>query len=75
MIEVSGEGKELLAAEGFDPTFGARPLRRAIQRLVENPLAEEILSGRIKGGDTVQVMVKDGALVFNPAKKAVAETP
>lgn len=72
-IEVGDEGKELLAQKGFDPTFGARPLRRAIQRLVENPLAEQILSGRVKYGDTVLVEVEDGALVFKPRGKAAAE--
>jgi len=68
-LEVTSEAKELIAKEGYDPDFGARPLRRAIQRLIENPLSEEILQGRFKEGDTVVVDVKDGQIVFNKKKE------
>ena len=54
-LEVTDEAKELLAEEGWDPAYGARPLKRAIQRLVENPLALELLEGRFAEGDTVRV--------------------
>ena len=54
-IEVSESAKEFLAREGFDPAFGARPLKRAIQRLVMDPLAIRLLEGRFKAGDTVFV--------------------
>ena len=54
-LEVTDEAKELLAEEGWDPAYGARPLKRAIQRLVENPLALELLEGRFSEGDTVRV--------------------
>ena len=55
---------ELLAREGFDPKFGARPLRRAAVRLVEEPLAEEILRGRIREGDRVTVEAEAGRCLF-----------
>ncbi|MFO7171583.1 MAG: ATP-dependent Clp protease ATP-binding subunit [Bacillota bacterium] len=64
-----------LVKEGYDPQYGARPLRRAIQRLVEDPLSEEILKGRFKAGDTVQIDVDaDGNLVFQPAAAAAGAT-
>ena len=60
-MEVSAEAKEKLVEEGYDPAYGARPLRRTIQRLVEDPLAEDFLQGRYTAGDTVKVDVtKDG---------------
>ena len=60
-MEVSAEAKEKLVEEGHDPAYGARPLRRTIQRLVEDPLAEDLLQGRYTAGDTVKVDVtKDG---------------
>ncbi|MGC8487655.1 MAG: ATP-dependent Clp protease ATP-binding subunit [Clostridia bacterium] len=71
-IEVSDDAKALVVSEGYDPTFGARPLRRAIQRYVENPLASELLAGKFHEGDTIYVDVEDGHIVFGkspvPAK-------
>ncbi|MGB9620313.1 MAG: AAA family ATPase, partial [Armatimonadota bacterium] len=64
-LEVTQEVRELLAHEGFDPQFGARPLRRAVQRLIEDPLAEEILLGRFTAGDTIRVEVEDGKIFFS----------
>ncbi|MCA1594940.1 MAG: AAA family ATPase [Chloroflexi bacterium] len=58
-LEVSTEAKEVLAKEGFDPTYGARPLRRAIQRLIEDPLSELLLLGRFHEGDTIVADGKD----------------
>jgi len=55
--------RELLAIEGFDPEYGARPLRRTVQRLVENPIARSILRGEFREGDTVVLDVEDGTLV------------
>ncbi|MDI3548773.1 MAG: ATP-dependent Clp protease ATP-binding subunit ClpC [Halanaerobiales bacterium] len=63
-IEVSDEAKHLLAEDGFDAQFGARPLRRAIQRLIENPLSEKILQGEIHEGDLVKIDEKEGKLTF-----------
>ncbi|MBE0478356.1 ATP-dependent Clp protease ATP-binding subunit [Candidatus Aerophobetes bacterium] len=68
-LEVSAEAKAIIAQEGYDADFGARPLRRAIQRLIENPLSEEILQGKFKEGDTVVVQVKDGQLTFTRKEK------
>jgi ATP-dependent Clp protease ATP-binding subunit ClpB len=52
-LMVTAEGKALLASEGYDPAFGARPLKRAIQRLVQNPLAAALLEGKFKEGDVI----------------------
>ena len=68
-IEVSEEAKNLIAQEGYDPDFGARPLRRAIQRLIENPLSEEILEGKFKEGDSIIIKIKDGNIVFRKKGK------
>ncbi|MBV9469041.1 MAG: ATP-dependent Clp protease ATP-binding subunit, partial [Abitibacteriaceae bacterium] len=56
--------KELLAKDGYDRAFGARPLRRAVQRLIEDPLAERILLGDFKAGDTIYVDAQNGEMVF-----------
>ena len=56
--------KASLAVEGYDPVFGARPLKRVIQSSLQNPLAMKILDGTIKEGETVVVDVKDGEIVF-----------
>ena len=63
-LEISDKALELLGNTGFDPVYGARPLKRAIQQRIENPLAQKILSGTFEPGQTVQVDVKDGAFVF-----------
>ena len=55
VLEVTDAAKELLAEEGWDPAYGARPLKRAIQRLVENPLALRLLEGDFAEGDAVRV--------------------
>ena len=54
-FSVTDAAKAVLAKEGFDPQYGARPLRRAVQRLVEDPLAEEVLLGKFEANDTVLV--------------------
>jgi ATP-dependent Clp protease ATP-binding subunit ClpC len=67
-LEVTAAAKARIVDEGYDVRFGARPLRRAIQRLLENPLSSELLRGSVKPGDTVNVDAgADGALVFAPA--------
>ena len=63
-IELSPDASELLIEKGFDPTFGARPLKRTIQRYLEDPLAEEIISGRFKEGSKIKVTRKNDALAF-----------
>ena len=64
-LDVSEEAQEYMTKEGFDVTYGARPLRRVIQRMIEDNLSEEILAGRVKVGDKVKVGMKDGKLAFN----------
>ncbi|MEW6080825.1 MAG: ATP-dependent Clp protease ATP-binding subunit [Bacillota bacterium] len=70
-LDVSAEIKSYLVKEGFDPVYGARPLRRAIQRFVEDPLSEEVLRGRVKENDRVLVALDSEGqhLVFKPASE------
>jgi ATP-dependent Clp protease ATP-binding subunit ClpB len=63
-LELSDSAKEFLANTGFDPVYGARPLKRTIQHLIQDPLAMKLLDGSIKEGDHVEVIVEDGKLVF-----------
>jgi len=73
-LDVTEAAKDVLAREGYDPTFGARPLRRAIQRLVEDPLSDGLLRGQFHAGDTVVVNVVDNAIVFERKREpALAE--
>jgi len=66
-IELSDTAKELLAEKGYDPALGARPLRRTIQRMVEDPLSEKLLHKEFRAGETVIVDVRDGEIVFEGA--------
>ena len=63
-LKLSDSAKELLAREGYDPVYGARPLRRTIQREILDPLSIDILEGKVREGQTVYVNAKDGALEF-----------
>ena len=63
-VELDPSAKELIVGEGYNEEYGARPLRRTIQRLVEDRLSEMILSGIVTDGDSVRVTAKDGALSF-----------
>jgi ATP-dependent Clp protease ATP-binding subunit ClpA len=63
-LEVSAEAKEFVAEQGYDAEYGARPMKRAIQRLVENPLSSALLRGQFVAGDTITVDLADGGLVF-----------
>ncbi len=67
-IELTPEAKEVVVEAGWDPSFGARPLKRAIQRLIENPLAQHILSGDFDEGSNVIVDAQNGEIVFTEAK-------
>jgi ATP-dependent Clp protease ATP-binding subunit ClpC len=73
-IEVSKAAKTWLAKEGYDPVFGARPLRRAIERHIENPLSTKLLRGEFSPGDTIIVGLKNNVLTFKvkAAVKAAA---
>ena len=64
-IVLTPAATEFLIEKGYDPQFGARPLRRAVEKYLQDPLAEEILRGNIKPSETVEVSVADGKLVFN----------
>jgi len=62
-----------VAHEGFDPAYGARPLKRTLQRRVQNPLALQILEGRFAPGDTVRVDFRGGEFVFEKAESRAPE--
>jgi ATP-dependent Clp protease ATP-binding subunit ClpB len=71
-LELTDAAKEVLADAGWDPTYGARPLKRALQRLVENPLAQRLLEGEFAEGDTIRIDAQNGELVFERAPDRVA---
>ena len=73
-LEVTDAARAFIAREGYDPQYGARPLRRAIQRSVENPLAKRLLAGEFTAGDTVQIDERDGSLVFEKVATGAAVT-
>ena len=64
-LEISDEAKQLIVEESFDPSFGARPLKRYIQRNLETLIAREILADKLRQGDTIKVTVKDGKLAVS----------
>jgi ATP-dependent Clp protease ATP-binding subunit ClpB len=65
-IILEDSAKELLIKEGYDPTFGARPLKRAIQTLIQNPLALKLLNGEIGSGQTIRISAENGEMKFTP---------
>jgi ATP-dependent Clp protease ATP-binding subunit ClpB len=71
-IALDGKARDWLADKGYDPAYGARPLKRVIQKSVQDPLAELILSGKIKDGETVKISSTRDGLVFNGAAVAAA---
>jgi ATP-dependent Clp protease ATP-binding subunit ClpB len=71
-LELAEAAKETLADAGWDPAFGARPLKRAIQRLLENPLALRLLEGDFADGDTIRVDAEDGEIRFEKVGAAAA---
>jgi ATP-dependent Clp protease ATP-binding subunit ClpB len=71
-LELTGAAKEALADAGWDPAYGARPLKRAIQRLVENPLALRLLEGDFADGDSVRVDAVGGELTFSKVSAVTA---
>jgi len=70
LLEVTHKAKEFVAEQGYDAEYGARPMKRAIQRLVENPLSSALLRGQFVDGDTIKVDVADGSLVFTKEPRA-----
>lgn len=61
-LKLDGKAMQWLANRGYDPVYGARPLKRVIQRSLQNPLATQLLEGKIHDGDTVEVGVENGEL-------------
>ena len=68
-LELTDGARELLFAEGFDPVFGARPLRRAIQKVIQDPLALKILDGEVLHGDHVVVDAVNGKMQFQVSRR------
>ena len=68
IIELKKNAKDLLLEKGFDPSMGARPMRRCIQNLIEDPLSEKLISGEVKSGQKVEVSVKDKKMQFGIKK-------
>jgi ATP-dependent Clp protease ATP-binding subunit ClpC len=69
-LNLDEKAKDFLVEKGYDPTYGARPMRRSVERFLEDPLAEEILKGNLHEGDPVQVTVDNGKLLFTQASPA-----
>ena len=67
LAELTDAAKTHLVRVGYDPSYGARPLKRALQRLIENPLALRLLEGEFGEGDTVRVDARNGEVVFEKA--------
>jgi ATP-dependent Clp protease ATP-binding subunit ClpB len=72
-IELTDAARAWLGRVGYDPVYGARPLKRAIQKYLQDPLADKILAGEIKDGSVVRVDEGDGGLVFETVGEAVPE--
>ena len=68
-MQISDEAIDVLGEAGFDPVYGARPLKRAIQQYLENPLAQMILKGDYMPGDVIDITAKDDGLVFVPVSR------
>jgi ATP-dependent Clp protease ATP-binding subunit ClpB len=71
-LTLDDAARDLLGEAGFDPVYGARPLKRAIQQQIENPLAQKILQGEFVPGDRIRVGVRDGALTFSKVEERKA---
>jgi ATP-dependent Clp protease ATP-binding subunit ClpC len=72
-LELDEKAKDFLVEKGYDPQYGARPMRRSVERFFEDPLAEEILKGNLHEGDPILVTVEKDKLVFNQNAAAAAE--
>ena len=74
-IDLDEKAKDLLIEKGYDPAYGARPMRRAVERHLEDPMAEELLKGSIKEGDKVLVSCEEGKMTFNVTESTAEEAP
>jgi ATP-dependent Clp protease ATP-binding subunit ClpC len=73
-LELDDKAKDLLVEKGYDPQYGARPMRRAVERFFEDPLAEEILKGALVEGDLIKVTADKEKLLFNQKPAATEDT-
>ena len=73
-LEITDSAKDLLGKEGYDPVFGARPLRRTIQNLVEDPLSESLLQGEFSPGDSIVIDTDNEKIVIRPLVKEALPT-
>ena len=71
-FELDGSARDLLRDHGYDPAYGARPMRRSVEKHLEDPMAEEIIRGNLREGETVAISAKDKKLIFTQ-KKAKAK--
>jgi ATP-dependent Clp protease ATP-binding subunit ClpC len=69
-LALDDKAKDFLVEKGYDPQYGARPMRRSVERFLEDPLAEEILKGKLHEGDPITVTVEGDKLVFNQTATA-----
>jgi ATP-dependent Clp protease ATP-binding subunit ClpC len=69
-FELEDSARDLLLEKGYDPTYGARPMRRAVERYLEDPMAEEIIRGELREGETITIKAKDGYLKFTQKKRS-----
>src|SRR6202008_1391687 len=75
-IELETSAKEFLIEKGYDPQYGARPMRRAVEKYLEDPFAEELLRGNVKPGDHVEVIAAEDKLSFHvPESQTQSNTP
>src|SRR5262249_15338902 len=76
-LQLDDKAKDFLVEKGYDPTYGARPMRRAVERHLEDPLAEQILRGNLHDNSPIQVTVEDGKRAFKQtaAAEGTATTP
>ena len=72
VLQLDAKAKDFLVEKGYDPTYGARPMRRSVERFLEDPLAEELLKGNLHEGDPVEVTAEDGKLVFRQKARPAA---
>jgi ATP-dependent Clp protease ATP-binding subunit ClpC len=73
-LVITDECKDFIAKDGYNPTYGARPLRRSIQRLLEDQLAEQVLQGRFREGDTITTVLEGEAFRFEKAPASTKKT-
>ena len=74
-LEFTDEAKTLLIEKGYDEKYGARPLRRAVEHYLEDPLAEAIIRGTVKDGEPIRVVVKDDKLEFEEIEPSEPASP